>query len=114
MRAIDIVSIASENIDQLVAPGGIEQAEHADSQCAKLATGKTKTGRLRLVASRQDQVDLLGQLGLDCLQLDQDACIHVDVPCGPARPDLHTRLNTTSQRQQIQIHRQDIGECDGQ
>ncbi|MBN3820097.1 hypothetical protein G3N57_27445 [Paraburkholderia sp. Se-20369] len=113
MRSIDVVSIASENIGQLVVSSGIEHAEQADSQRAKPATGKAKTGRSRLVASRQDQADLRGQLGLDRLQLIEDSRIHADVSRGPARPDLHTGLNAASQRKQIHMHRQDIRECDG-
>ncbi|WP_175839534.1 hypothetical protein [Burkholderia arboris] len=114
MCSVDVVSVASENIDQLVASGRVEQAEQADPQCAKPATGNTQTGCSRLVASRQDQVDFHWQLGLDRLQFPQDSRLHAHVSCGPARPDLYAGLNATRQRKQIRMHREDIRERGGQ
>ncbi|KVL88747.1 hypothetical protein WT03_24830 [Burkholderia stagnalis] len=103
MRAVDIMAVAAEDVGEFIASVRVKHAEHADSQCAKPATGMAKARCWRLVASSQDQIEFRWQLGLDRLQLAQDALIHVDVSRGPARPDLHAGVNTVHQRQQIQM-----------
>lgn len=65
--AVDIVAIAAENIGDLVLSAGIQPAEHADAQFAKVRSGEAEAGGATFVTACQDQRNVRRQLRLYAL-----------------------------------------------